>query len=189
LTELCVVKCDENEVKKKSKEIVEGLKEIYENFNESLIKEIRVEESVFGIRGSYDYNSKILTLYCINCVICVETIVHEIIHSNSYKQARDMYFEGLTEFLTLYYLKKRIRACLDHRFIDEICRINKEYEIYATFLALIIGIKELWRYYSRGRNNDIDNLLKNDIYKASFELAKRYNIKLMDLIDVLEKLE
>lgn len=55
-----------------------------------------------------------------------------------------MYFEGLTEFLTLYYLKKRIRACLDHRFIDEICRINKEYEIYATFwgnLALIIGIK------------------------------------------------
>ncbi|MUN28475.1 hypothetical protein [Sulfuracidifex metallicus] len=50
MTELCVVKCDENEVKKKSKEIVEGLKEIYDNFNDSLIKEIRVEESVFGIR-------------------------------------------------------------------------------------------------------------------------------------------
>ncbi|AAK41140.1 hypothetical protein AB1303_13890 [Saccharolobus solfataricus] len=193
MIDLCVVKCDENEVKKKSKEIVEGLKEIYDNFNDSLIKEIRVEESVFGIRGSYNYNSKILTLYCINCVICVETIVHEIIHSNSYKRARDMYFEGLTEFLTLYYLKKRVRACLDHRFIDEICRINKEYEIYATFwgnLALIIGIKELWKYYSKGYNhNNIDNLVKNDIYKASFELAKRYNTKLMDLIDVIEKLE
>jgi hypothetical protein len=53
-----------------------------------------------------------------------------------------------------------------------------------------MGIKELWRYYSKGYNhNNIDNLLSNDIYKASFELAKRYNIKLTDLIDVIEKLE
>ncbi|XDF44270.1 hypothetical protein AB1303_13570 [Saccharolobus solfataricus] len=51
MIDLCVVKCDENEVKKKSKEIVEGLNEIYDNFNDSLIKEIRVEESVFGIRA------------------------------------------------------------------------------------------------------------------------------------------
>ncbi len=72
----------------------------------------------------------------------------------------------------------------------ELIRNTKFMLHFGGNLALIIGIKELWRYYSKGcSHNNIDNLLKNDIYKASLELAKRYSIKLMDLIDVLEKLE
>ncbi|QXJ34926.1 hypothetical protein [Saccharolobus shibatae] len=197
----CDLACDEEKVIYKAKEILNGLRQLFGYFDNSLVKEIKVESPIIIsyssiIRGNYDYDSKTVTVNCINGIICVETLIHEIIHSNGkYIYIKDrrtrMYIEGLTEFFTLYYLKKKLSYCLDHRFTDEICKINKDYEVYTTFwgnLALVVGINNLWDYYVRGEPN-IDDLIKNDVFITFSKMEKMYKIKVKDLVDVITELQ
>ena len=191
----CDLPCDEGKVAQEADRALEGLQSVFSDFDPAKVKDIKVRElaegCAIGVRGFYDFSSGTVTLCCVNGKVCVETLVHELLHSNSFTKRRTAYLEGLTEFLTLYYLKKRKPVCVYHRLTDEACRINKEYEVYAAFwanLAVAIGVDRLWAYYSEGGGPEIDGLTRLGVFDASLAVKERYGIEWSDLLDALVKL-
>ncbi|AAY81303.1 hypothetical protein Saci_2004 [Sulfolobus acidocaldarius DSM 639] len=164
---------------------------------ENLIKNIEVEMSYTMpgkgiVRGVYDYESGTLKVFCIRYKVCVETLIHEILHSNRKTKRRGIFDEGLTELFTLYYLKKFLPQCIDHRLTDALCMINKEYEYYVRLwgsIALEVGIERLWKYYTRGNDELLDEIeTKENLFESEKLVQQKLKIKIYDLIDILDKL-
>ncbi len=196
----CELPCNKDIINKCYEKILDDLVDLYPGFERPINKpRIFLDPFLLGgkkTRGMYDYESNTPIVFCIKeGRVCVETLIHEILHSNSrLKDEYNPFNEGLTEMLTLYFLKKRLPQCIDHRVNSHHeCGINKEYEHYARLwgsISLKIGIMKLWEYYKHGGDKLLDEIMRKDsIFEAEKLAQQKLKIKIYDLITILDNLQ
>ncbi len=203
----CELSCDIGIIYKCYEKILNYLVDLYPGFERPPNKpRIFLDPFLLGekmTRGMYEPESNTPMVFCIKGRVCIESLIHEILHSNNSRLREEyslfndeeykLFNEGLTEMLTLYFLKKRLPQCLEHHLTSYECGINKEYELYARLwgsISLKIGIMKLWDYYKHGGDKLLDEIMKKDSISEAEELAQQeLKIKIDDLWNILESLQ